>query len=173
MWWFIRPQRNQEILWGLWLYLKRLIFKCIPQTGPVLKGIPDIQSKCEIFSHLAKVKDSPWIFIILLKSEYYFPILYCFHHSAINNCQEKQGEIYQSQFAIGPLNNWALRRNNLHVFFFHCFNIFIKSHFNMFGSVTEVLCSAYLPYRSREPVSQGIRKGKETEWRMERVFMLR
>lgn len=46
------------------------------QTGLALKGIPAItQSKCEIFSYLAKVKDSLCIFIILLKSKYYFSIL--------------------------------------------------------------------------------------------------
>lgn len=99
--------------------------------------------------------------------------LTCFHHSVINYCQGEQGEVYQSRFAVGLLNNYALGRNNPHVLFFGCFNIFIKSHFNMFGSVAGTLWSAYIPYRSREPVSQGIRKGKETEWKMERVFVLR
>ena len=105
--------------------------------------------------------------------------LTCFHHSVINYCQGKQGEIYQSWFSAGPLSNWALGRNNPHVRLLGCFNIFIKSHFNMFGSVAEVLWSACLPYRSRKTVSQGIRMGKEREWRVEsgewrvETFMLR
>lgn len=45
MWCFIWLQRNQEILWGLQLYLKRLIFKCIIQTALVWKGIPAIHNQ--------------------------------------------------------------------------------------------------------------------------------
>lgn len=70
------PREIKESCGGDGYIWKGLFLNASCRLCPVLKGISAImQSICEIFSHLAKVKDSLCIFIISLKSKYYFSIL--------------------------------------------------------------------------------------------------